>query len=47
MEQTDEQQLIARILDGHAEDYGCFLERYGPEVMRLVSRLVPLQQDAE
>ncbi|MBP5340579.1 MAG: RNA polymerase sigma factor [Prevotella sp.] len=44
---TDEQLLIARILDGHAEDYGYFLEQYGPEVMRLVSRLVPQQQDAE
>ena len=47
MQQTDEQRLIARVLDGHAEDYGYFLERYGPEVMRLVSRLVPQQQDAE
>ena len=47
MTKTDEQRLIARVLDGHAEDYGYFLERYGPEVMRLVSRLVPQQQDAE
>jgi len=47
MQQTDEQRLIARVLDGHAEDYGYFLERYGQEVMRLVSRLVPQQQDAE
>ena len=44
---SDEQRLIARVLDGHAEDYGYFLERYGQEVMRLVSRLVPQQQDAE
>ena len=44
---SEEQRLIARVLDGHAEDYGYFLERYGPEVMRLVSRLVPRQQDAE
>lgn len=45
--QTDEQQLIARILDGHAEDFGYFLERYGPEAFAIVSRLVPQQQDAE
>lgn len=44
---SEEQRLIARVLDGHAEDYGYFLERYGPEVMRLVSRLVPRQEDAE
>lgn len=44
---SEEQRLIARVLDGHTEDYGYFLERYGPEVMRLVSRLVPRQQDAE
>jgi RNA polymerase sigma-70 factor (ECF subfamily) len=44
---SEEERLIARILDGHAEDYGYFLERYGAEVMRLVSRLVPVQQDAE
>lgn len=47
MQQTDEQRLIARVLDGYAEDYGYFLERYGPEVMRLVSRLVARQEDAE
>lgn len=45
--QTDEQQLIARILDGHAEEFGYFLERYGQEAFALVSRLVPQQQDAE
>ena len=45
--QTDEQQLIARILDGHAEDFGYFLERYGPEAFAIVSRRVPQQQDAE
>ena len=47
MQQTDEQHLIARILDGHAEEFGYFLERYGPEAFALVSRLVPQQQDAE
>lgn len=47
MQQTNEQRLIARILDGHTEDYGYFLERYGTEVFRLVSRLVPVQEDAE
>ena len=44
---SEEERLIARVLDGHAEDYGCFMERYGEEVFRLVSRLVPVQQDAE
>ncbi len=43
----DEQRLIARILDGHAEDYGYFLERYGGEVFAIVSRLVPNREDAE
>ena len=43
----DEQRLIARILDGHAEDYGYFLERYGGEVFTIVSRLVPNREDAE
>ena len=47
MQPTDEQQLIARILDGHAGDFGYFLERYGPEVFAIVSRLVPRQEDAE
>ncbi len=45
--QADEQQLIARILDGHAGDFGYFLERYGGEVFAIVSRLVPRQEDAE
>lgn len=45
--QTDESQLIARILDGHAEDFGYFLERYGEEVYAFVGRLVPQQEDAE
>ncbi len=44
---TDEQKLIARVLDGHVEDYGYFLERYGNEVFSLVVRLVPQQEDAE
>lgn len=43
----DEQRLIVRILDGHAEDYGYFLERYGGEVFAIVSRLVPNREDAE
>jgi RNA polymerase sigma-70 factor (ECF subfamily) len=47
MQQTDEKQLIARILDGHAEEYGYFLTRYGDDVFCLVARLVPQQQDAE
>jgi RNA polymerase sigma-70 factor (ECF subfamily) len=45
--QTDEKQLIARILDGHVEDFGYFLERYSPEVFAIVARLVPQQEDAE
>ena len=43
----DEQRLIVRILKGHAEDYGYFLERYGGEVFAIVSRLVPNREDAE
>ena len=45
--QTDERQLIARILDGHAEDFGYFLERYSQETFAIVVRLVPQQEDAE
>lgn len=45
--QTDEQELIARILDGHAEDFGYFLECYSQEAFAIVVRLVPQQEDAE
>ena len=45
--QTDEQELIARILDGHAEDFGYFIERYSQEAFAIVVRLVPQQEDAE
>ena len=45
--QTDEKELIARILDGHAEDFGYFLERYSHEAFAIVVRLVPQQEDAE
>jgi RNA polymerase sigma-70 factor (ECF subfamily) len=45
--QKDEQELIARILDGHAEDFGYFLERYSQEAFAIVVRLVPQQEDAE
>jgi len=44
---TDESKLIARILDGHAEDFGYFLESYGDSVLAMVSRLVDGQADAE
>lgn len=44
---TDESQLIARILDGHAEDFGYFLDRYSLEAFAIVVRLVPQQEDAE
>ena len=45
--QTDEQEMIARILDGHTEDFGYFLERYSQEAFAIVVRLVPRQEDAE
>lgn len=45
--QTDEKELIARILDGHAEDFGYFLERYSHEAFAIMVRLVPQQEDAE
>ena len=45
--QTDEKELRARILDGHAEDFGYFLERYSQEAFAIVVRLVPQQEDAE
>ena len=45
--QTDENLLIARILDGHTEDFGYFLERYSQETFAIVVRLVPQQEDAE
>ena len=45
--QADEQRLIARILDGHVEDFGYFLERYSHEAFAIVVRLVPQQEDAE
>ena len=44
---TDEKQLITRILDGHAEDFGYFLERYSQDAFAIVVRLVPRQEDAE
>jgi len=34
----DESKLIARILDGHTDDYGYFIERYGDSVASLVVR---------
>lgn len=45
--QTDENLLIVRILDGYAEDFGYFLERYSQEAFAIVVRLVPQQEDAE
>ncbi len=45
--QTEEQRRVARILDGHIEDFGYFLERYSEEAFAIVSRLVPQQEDAE
>ena len=45
--QTDEQKLIVQILDGHAEDFGYFLERYSQDAFAIVVRLVPQQEDAE
>lgn len=43
----DESKLIARILDGHTDDYGYFIARYGDSVASLVARLVPCHEDAE
>lgn len=43
---TDESILIERILDGHDDDYGYFIERYGDETLALVMRLVPSREDA-
>ncbi len=43
----DESILIRRILDGHDEDYGYFIERYADSVNALVARLVPTREDAE
>lgn len=44
---VDERKLIGRILAGHTEEFGYFLERYGRQVFALVSRLVTQQMDAE
>lgn len=44
---TNESILIERILDGHDEDYGYFIERYGDETLALVMRLVSSREDAE
>ena len=44
---TDEMQLISRILCGHTEDYGYFLDTYGREVFAIVARIVMQQEDAE
>lgn len=43
----DESILIRRILEGHDEDYGYFIERYGDRVAALMARLVPCHEDAE
>ena len=44
---VDERKLIGRILAGHTEEFGYFLESYGRQVFALVSRLVAQQMDAE
>ena len=44
---VDERKLIGRILAGHTEEFGYFLESYGRQVFALVSRLVTQQMDAE
>lgn len=44
---TNENKLIARILDGHVEDFGYFLERYGNSVLTMVGQLVENHADAE
>lgn len=47
MTPEQEHNLIVRIRSGHPEDFSCFLECYGARVMALVSRMVPLPEDAE
>ena len=43
----DESKLIARILDGHTDDYGSFIERYGDSEASHVERLDPSHEDSE
>lgn len=47
MEQTDEPQLIRRIINGETDLYAIFAERYGRVVYTLVSRIVACPEDAE
>lgn len=47
MTPEQEHNLIVRIRSGHPEDFSCFLDCYGARVMALVSRMVPLPEDAE
>ena len=44
---VNEKHVVDRILSGHTEEYGYFLERYGREVFTVVARLVIQQEDAE
>lgn len=44
---VDERKLIGQVLAGRTEEFGYFLEKYGRQVLALVSRLVPQQMDAE
>lgn len=47
IQEKDEWKLIASVLGGHTDDFSYFLERYGPQVFSVISRLVPVQEDAE
>ena len=44
---VDERKLIGQVLAGRTEEFGYFLEKYGRQVLALVSRLVTQQMDAE
>ena len=44
---VDERKLIGQVLAGRTEEFGYFLEKYGRQVLALVSRLVSQQMDAE
>lgn len=47
IQETNERKLIESVLCGHTDDFSYFLKRYGPQVFSIVSRLIPVQEDAE
>lgn len=44
---SEERRLLARVLNGHADDFAYFVDKYGREVFCMVARLVAVQADAE